>query len=147
MHNNDRLAEQSLVFYDKACLVCREEMLRLKTRDKANRMQLIDISDTAFDASAWGLKQAAVEAAMHARTPDGRWLIGMPAIRHAYSLAGLGWVMAASGWPVIDRVADKLYLRFAANRHAISRGFAAFVPATGCRDGQCNVTDHEIKKG
>ena len=112
---------RSIVLYDRSCPICRNEMHRLKQRDPHHRLTLIDISAAHFDPGYWGFQPEKLSAALHVRTSDGDWLIGMPAIRHVYAQVGLGWVMAASGWPLLSKLADRLYAGVAPNRQLISR--------------------------
>jgi len=58
---------------------------------------------------------------MHAVAPDGHLLIGMDAIRAAYSAIGMGWLLAPTRLPLLRRIADRAYAWFAANRYNISR--------------------------
>lgn len=112
-------------------------MHRLKARDKHHRITLIDISAERFDPDYWGFPLATLSAAIHVQRPDGQWLIGMAALRHVYSQVGLGWLMAPSGWPLLSRLADRLYASIAPNRQAVSRwlGLQTHSP---CNDALCD---------
>ncbi len=53
---------------------------------------------------------------LHVRTPDGRVVCAMEAVRAAYRAVGLGWLVAPTGWPGLRPVFDRLYAAFARNR-------------------------------
>lgn len=130
--------DYTIVLYDHACPMCRTEMTRLKKRDALNRLRLVNIAHPAFDAAAWGFDAAALSDALHARTPQGDWLIGMTAIRHVYAQVRLGWLMAPSGWPLLAPMFDRCYLMIARRRMALSR----WLPGGGaqaCDGSQCAV--------
>jgi predicted DCC family thiol-disulfide oxidoreductase YuxK len=59
---------------------------------------------------------------------------GMPAIRAAWRAAGLGWVMAPTGWPVLRWLCDLGYLVFARYRVPLGRLFGR-----KCAGGSCAV--------
>ena len=110
----------TIVLYDGACPLCRTEMLRLKRRDPGNRLRLVNIAAPDFNAPAWGFSQAALGMALHVRSPEGRWLIGMAAIRHVYARVGLGWLLAPTGWRPLRRVFDAMYAWLARHRLPVS---------------------------
>lgn len=113
----------TIVLYDHACPMCRAEMQRLKRRDATDCLRLVDIADKEFRAEAWGFSAQSLADALHTRAPDGRWLIGMAAIRHVYAQVGLGWLLAPTGWPVVGRMFDRLYAWIARNRMWVSRAW------------------------
>jgi len=134
---------RTVVLFDRACPLCRMEMSRLKKRDRHARLQLIDITDPNFDQRQWGFSRGALSAALHVLTPRGEWLIGMPAIRHVYRQAGLGWFMAPSGWPLLSPLADFLYRHLAANRFAVSRWLGLQASPPSCCEKYCvNTNPH-----
>lgn len=128
----------SEVFFDRACPLCRAEMMRLKQFDRADRLRLVDITAADYDPSTWGVSREAAAAALHVLTPERIWLVGMPAIRHVYAQAGLGWLMAPTGWPLVEAVADRAYRWLAPNRMAVSR-WLGLGRADPCTDESCAV--------
>ena len=110
-----------LLLYDGACPICSLEMRRLAGLDRKKRLHYADIAAPGFDATRYGTTLQAMMGRMHAVAPDGRLLIGMDAIRAAYAAVGLGWVLSATRWPLLRKLADRYYLAFARNRYAISR--------------------------
>jgi predicted DCC family thiol-disulfide oxidoreductase YuxK len=109
------------LLYDGACPVCSLEMRRLRSLDGARRLECLDIAAPGFDPARDGTTMPALMERMHALAPDGRLLAGMDAIRAAYAAVGLGWLLAATRLPLVNRLADRAYLAFARNRYAISR--------------------------
>jgi len=138
------------LYYDAACPVCALEMDHLRARDTHGRLVLIDIAEPGFDAAAHGATLQAMDAQIHARHADGRWSIGVEALRFAYDAVGLGWLWRPTGWPLLEPLADHAYRLFARHRRAISgraaplidairarRAAAAVCRMQACRDGAC----------
>lgn len=126
---------QTLVFYDGACPICNAEIRALRRWDRAARLDLIDIAAPSFDEHAWPVSRADMDAALHARLPDGTWQTGMAATRHIYRAVGRGWMVAFTGWPLLSRAFDHLYAWFAHNRVPIS----ARLGMRRCTDGACRI--------
>ena len=126
-------AGQTLVFYDGACAICRDEMMMLKRRDRAGRLLLIDIAAREFNAGRWPVSTTDLNALLHVRTADERWLKGMPAIRHLYRQIGRGWLLTPTGWPLLSHAFDRAYAWFARHRLAVS----AAIGAQRCASSVC----------
>lgn len=60
--------------------------------------------------------------AMHAVTPDGKVIKGVPVFYLAYKEVGLGWLLSVTKWPVLKWIFDRGYDLFAANRTIVTRG-------------------------
>lgn len=133
----------TLVFYDGACPVCSAEMTMLRRWDDAGRLTLIDIAVPDFDAAAWPVSLAAMNAALHIRLPDGTWQKGMAATRHLYRAVGRGWMLAFTGWPLLARMFDRFYAWFARHRIAISTRLGMRIntrlDTRGCTSGTCRA--------
>lgn len=109
------------LFYDGACPICRLEMDRLAARDALHRLAFVDISAHAFSAQAHGMPELpALQALIHARTPDGRVVIGVPALRMAYVAVGLGALVAPTAWPLLQPAVERFYAWFARHRYGLS---------------------------
>jgi predicted DCC family thiol-disulfide oxidoreductase YuxK len=111
------------LLYDSECPFCRREVEWLQRRDKKGRLGAIDIAAPGFDASRFGLTTERVHARLHGITADGKVIEGMAAIRAAWRAAGLGFVMAPTGWPVLRWLFDASYLAFARYRVPLGRWF------------------------
>ncbi|MBK8286874.1 MAG: DUF393 domain-containing protein [Ahniella sp.] len=110
----------ALVLYDRSCPVCETEMYALKAIDQRGSFELEDISGLPAGASHSGFSREAMMANLHVRTADGRWLIGVFAVRHVYELVGRGawwWptYLPGAGW-----LAQRAYGWLARNRYRVS---------------------------
>jgi predicted DCC family thiol-disulfide oxidoreductase YuxK len=145
-NNTQKPHKQTVVFYDHKCPLCRTEMRKLAKLDKRGRLRQIDVSADAFDANDWGVEAAELDRALHALTPAGIWLVGMPAVRHIYSEVGLRWLMLPTRLPFVATIFDALYLRLAANRMLMSR-WLGYGSAAPCRDATCSLGEPQRRNG
>lgn len=105
------------VLYDGACPLCRREAAFLRRRDRERgKIDLEDISDPAFDASKYSRTWDQLMSEIHGVLPDGSVISGLEVFRRAYAAIGLGWLLAPTRLPVINRIADRAYTLFARNR-------------------------------
>jgi predicted DCC family thiol-disulfide oxidoreductase YuxK len=126
---------QTLVFYDGACPACRVEMNIIRRWDSAGHIRMIDIAAADYDEQSWPVSLAAMNALLHVRLPDGTWHTGMAATRHIYRAVGRGWMLAPTGWPLLEQVFDYAYAWFARHRLPVS----TFLGLRRCGDGACRV--------
>ena len=73
----------------------------MQRRDRHGRLRAIDIAAPGFDPAVFGLTRDRVHARLHGVDASGAVIEGMAAIRAAWRVAGVGWVMAPTGWPVL----------------------------------------------
>lgn len=132
--NSPAVVHDFTLLYDSECPFCRLEVDWLRRRDRRGRLGAIDIAAPGFDAARFGLSKERVHARLHGVRADGTVVEGMAAIRAAWSAAGLGWVMAPTGWPVLRWFADLGYLLFARYRVPLGRLFGR-----RCDTGACEV--------
>ena len=105
------------VFFDAECPLCAREIQLIRRLDRKNgRVDLIDLSAPDFDASIFGLEQAAIEARIHGQLPSGEIIEGVDVFIHLYRAVGLGWLAAPAGWPGFRTLIDLAYVWFANNR-------------------------------
>jgi len=132
------------LLYDGDCAICRHEVEFLQKRDgDRHRLAFVDIMAPDYDPAEHG--GVSFEAAMeriHAVRSDGTVLKNVEVFRQIYTLIGLGWIYAATGWPVIGPVVDWLYGVWAALRLPITGrpSLAAIAAARGgsrCAVGEC----------
>lgn len=122
------------VFVDGHCPICRREGDFLAWMDGGrNRVLVEDLTAPDFDVRRYGLTHDQVMAEIHGVTWDGRVVKGMEVFRIAYSLLGLGFLTAPTGWPLIRPLADAAYKLFARNRLRLA------APLRICSGGQCRV--------
>lgn len=105
-----------VVYFDGECPFCQKEIDWLKARAPGEQVRVIDISQSNFQADADGPSKQEMMARFHVQRADGVWLEGMPAFRHLYQQAGLGWLVAPTGWPVLRPLFDAAYRLFARYR-------------------------------
>jgi predicted DCC family thiol-disulfide oxidoreductase YuxK len=102
---------QIKLLYDGQCPLCLREVNFLKRRD-ADRglVEFIDIADDDYTPETHG--GVDFETAMgriHAVLPDGTLIKNVEVLRRVYETLGMGWVYAATRWPIIGPIFDKLY--------------------------------------
>ena len=112
--------ERFQLLYDGACPICSREVLWLYNR-RPGAIEAVDTSANGFDAAAFGLTPDEVDAALYGVKPDGTVTVGMDSLREGYRLAGLGWIVAWTGWWPARPAFDAFYRRFARNRMRIGR--------------------------
>ena len=117
------------LLYDGACPICSREVLWLHRRSP-QAIEAVDISAEDFDSATYGLTNEQVDAALYGVRPDGSITVGMGSLREGYRLAGLGWLIAWTGWWPARPLFDAFYRSFARNRMRIGRLFG--------REGDCS---------
>ncbi|HEX2649914.1 MAG TPA: DUF393 domain-containing protein [Burkholderiales bacterium] len=108
------------VYYDKSCPLCETEMRALQARGAG--MALIDCSAAGFpEEGVDGVRRERMMGRMHARTPDGKWLVGLDAFEAIYDSAGLRGAarLWRSRW--LRPLLDPAYAFIARHRQALSR--------------------------
>ena len=85
------------LLYDGACPVCSREVLWLQRR-RPDAIEALDISAGDFQPANFGLTAEQVDAALYGIREDGSVMVGMDSLREGYRLAGLGWLVAWTGW-------------------------------------------------
>lgn len=122
------------LLYDGECPFCRREVAWLTRRDKEGRLAIEDIAALGFNPARYGLAQEEVTSGLHGVKPDGTVLRRMDAVREAYRVVGLGWLLAPTRLPGLRALSDGLYRLFAANRVRLGR-----LVGRGCNTGSCHV--------
>lgn len=122
------------LLHDGACPFCRLEVQWLQRRDRRGLLRAEDICRPGFDPARYGLTRERVHARLHGVMADGTVVEGMPAMRAAWRAAGLGWVMAWTGWPVLRWLCDLGYVVFARYRVPLGRLFGR-----RCAGDRCSV--------
>ncbi len=117
-------------FFDGECPLCVREVRMLERLDTRRRIRWTDIAAPDFEAAAHGKTQEELLDAMHARLPDGSWVVGVEVFRRLYAAVGFGPLVAITRLPGLSHVLDLGYRLFARNRLRL----------TGrCRDGACEL--------
>lgn len=131
------------VFYDGACPLCRSEMGVLMRDNHAGLLRFTDISAPGFDAPALGVTQTALMERLHVQSPDGSWLIGVPAVQAAYAATGHHRIAGALAVPFVARLARPAYDWLADHRYRLPGWLLRLVHlhAGSCApDGACHRT-------
>jgi predicted DCC family thiol-disulfide oxidoreductase YuxK len=111
---------QFKILYDSECPFCRLEVGWLKRLDRRGNLLAEDIASPDFNPAAYNTTLDALLGSLHGVTAAGQMTHGMDTLRRAYKAAGIGWVMAPTGWPLLRPLFDLLYRLFA--RHRVSMG-------------------------
>ena len=123
------------ILYDGECPLCSREIRFLERRDRGRkRIEFEDISRADFDPATYGLDARQVMARIHGVLPDGSVVEGVEVFRRAYAAVGLGWLLAPTRWPGLQRLADWAYRVFARNRLRWTGR------ESNCEDGRCQIT-------
>lgn len=110
------------MYFDGACHLCSREAEHYRQRDRAGRIEFIDIAAPHFDARAEGVDPVAVNRHIHARLPDGRLVTGVDAfIAFWRVLPGYGWLARFASRPLVKQVLRGGYHAFAQIRPLLPR--------------------------
>lgn len=127
------------VYYDRSCPLCRDEMHFLLERGGPERIHLIDASAADFDNDT-GVALNELMTRIYGRRADGTLISGMALLREVYAAANLGWVLQATGLPVLRPLFDRLYVFVANNRYRLPAGASHRLFKHGsCRNGTCSL--------
>ncbi len=143
------------LFYDAGCAVCALEMDHLRARNRHHRLTFIDITQPGFNASAYGVTLADMNAELHGQRADGEVIHGVQVLRLAYEAVGLGLFWRPVAWAPLRPLADLAYRAFARHRQPISRAAAPLIHGLrawrarrmarrmgACANGACDMDTH-----
>ena len=68
------------IYYDGACPVCRASAASIQSRDKHQRLQLVDIASDGFSPSIEGIAPVGVRQELHVKLAGGQILVGIDAL-------------------------------------------------------------------
>ncbi|MFQ4145478.1 DUF393 domain-containing protein [Chlorogloeopsis sp. ULAP02] len=102
---------QIKLLYDGECPLCMREVNFLKRRDAGRGLvAFVDIADENYTPEEHGgVDFATAMGRIHAVLPDGSVIKNVEVFRRVYEALGMGWVYAATRWPVIGPIVDRLY--------------------------------------
>jgi predicted DCC family thiol-disulfide oxidoreductase YuxK len=102
------------VFYDGACPLCSREAGLFARRAPQGAATFVDIAAPGFDAGAHGLDDRAVNKQIHAKTADGRTVVGVDALAEMWQLVpSYRWLARLTKLPVSRQVMQAGYILFA----------------------------------
>ena len=99
------------LLYDGECPLCIREVNFLKKRDAGRGLvSFVDIADDNYTPQEnGGVDFETAMGRIHAVLPDGTVIKNMEVFRQVYETLGMGWVYAATKWPLIGSIVDILY--------------------------------------
>ena len=125
------------VFYDGACVVCAGEVEQYRRRDRAGRLELVDISATGFDPLPYGIPLQAFQYELHVIDHGGTVYRGVDAFRAIWqAFPEVRWFRLLAGLvalPVINPLARFGYRVFARLRPYLPKRRAT------CATGNCRI--------
>jgi predicted DCC family thiol-disulfide oxidoreductase YuxK len=130
-HNLTKVAQEPLsslpswkikLLYDGACPLCLREVNFLKRRDAGRGLvAFVDIVDHDYTPEEHGgIDFETAMGRIHAILPDGTIIKNVEVLRRIYEALGMGWVYAATKWPIIGPIVDQLYAIWADKRLALT---------------------------
>lgn len=99
------------LLYDGECPLCLREINFLQKRDAGRGLvAFVDIAADNYNPQEnGGVDFETAMGRIHAVLPDGTIIKNMEVFRRIYETLGMGWIYAATKWPVIGPIVDKLY--------------------------------------
>jgi predicted DCC family thiol-disulfide oxidoreductase YuxK len=110
------------LLYDGLCPLCLREVNFLIRKDAGRGIvAFVDIAELAYDPADHGnITFAEAMGRIHALLPDGTVIRDVEVFRRVYEALGMGWIYAATQWPVIRPIVDTLYQQWAHWRLALT---------------------------
>jgi predicted DCC family thiol-disulfide oxidoreductase YuxK len=126
------------LYYDGDGPLCAREIRLLSRHAGAERLLLIDIGATDFQADSVGIDQATLANRLHARFVDGQWVTGLDATLWSWRAAGLGRWATPLTWRPLRPVLELGYRLF-----CLLRPQLAWLPhpqaGKRCQHEQCSA--------
>ena len=99
------------LLYDGECPLCVREVNFLQKRDRGRGLvSFVDIADYDYEPTEnGGVDFATAMGRIHAVLADGSVIQNVEVFRRVYEILGIGWIYAATKWPIIGPVVDALY--------------------------------------
>jgi predicted DCC family thiol-disulfide oxidoreductase YuxK len=107
------------IFMDGSCSFCRWTRSKIEPYDSECRLKFLDYNDAEVAAQA-PFARADLDAEMHVRTPDGKWVKGFEAwFVLLGALPRLAWLGNIAGMPPIRWIGPSLYAFIARHRYQL----------------------------
>lgn len=106
------------VYFDGGCPACQREIAFIKRRDRKGKIRFRDLQQIDFESENLGKTYSELMEKMHARLPDGAWVVGVDAFRRMYDAIGWKWAVRVTRLPVVSPILENLYSAFAKRRVA-----------------------------
>ncbi len=110
------------LLYDGDCPLCLREVNFLQKKDAGRGIiKFTDISDLDYSPEEnGGVDFETAMGRIHAVLADGTVVKNVEVFRQVYAALGIGWIYAATKWPVIGPIVNKIYDIWADKRLAIT---------------------------
>ena len=120
--NNIDQTWQIELLYDGDCPLCLREVNFLRRKDSGRGIiSFVDIAALDYDPQHHaGIEFETAMGVIHAVKADGSIIRGVEVFRQVYEALGMGWIYAATRWPVVGSLVDKLYELWADRRLAMT---------------------------
>jgi len=99
------------LLYDGECPLCLREVSFLQKQDAGRGLvAFVDIAAENYNPEEnGGISFATAMGRIHAVLADGTILQNVEVFRQVYDILGIGWIYAATKWPVIGFLVDIIY--------------------------------------
>ncbi len=99
------------LLYDGECPLCLREVNFLQKQDAGRGLvAFVDIAAENYNPEEnGGISFAAAMGRIHAVLADGTIIQNVEVFRQVYDILGIGWIYAATKWPVIGFLVDIIY--------------------------------------
>jgi predicted DCC family thiol-disulfide oxidoreductase YuxK len=110
------------LLYDGLCPMCMREVNFLQKRDAGRGIvAFVDIADLNYTPQDHGgVEFEEAMGRIHAVLPDGTVIRDVEVFRRVYEELGMGWIYAATRWPILGVIANQLYALWAKLRLALT---------------------------
>ncbi|MCJ8276391.1 MAG: DUF393 domain-containing protein [Bdellovibrionales bacterium] len=126
------MQEKLKVYYDGACHLCSREIDHYRKQKHSDRLHLIDISLSDFDAKAEGLDPKEVQKYFHIKTTNGEVVTGVAAFSQIWqTLEIFKPLEVLYRLPVSHQLMNLGYIVFAKVR--------PLLPKRNCENGHCQI--------
>ena len=123
-HNNAQIEPswQVNLLYDGDCPLCVREVNFLRKKDNGRGIvKFTDIADLNYSAKDnGGVDFETAMGRIHAVLADGTVVKNVEVFQKTYDALGIGWIYAATKWPVIGPLVDMVYELWADKRLALT---------------------------
>ena len=109
---------QIKLLYDGECPLCLREVNFLTRRDAGRGLvAFVDIADDDYNPEDHGgIDFQTAMGRIHALAADGTVIKNVEVFRRVYEILGIGWIYAATKWPIVRPTVDWLYGIWASRR-------------------------------
>lgn len=142
----DALSWKVNLLYDGECPLCMREVNFLQKKDAGRGLvKFTDIADLSYSpAENGGVDFETAMGRIHAVLANGTVIKNVEVFQKTYEALGIGWMYAATKWPIIGPIVDKVYDLWADKRLAVT-GRASLVEVIAEREAKLAECDIESR--